>query len=52
LLAGSSNLIWNNSLSRLGIGTTTPAAAFDVYGVISAAANRSLLSREYPGGGA
>jgi hypothetical protein len=34
LLAGSANLFWNNSLSRLGIGTTTPAAAFDVYGAI------------------
>ena len=30
-LAGSSNLIWNNSTGSLGIGTATPQSALQVY---------------------
>jgi hypothetical protein len=52
LLAGSANLFWNNSSSRLGIGVTTPAAAFDVYGIIDISGQNGISFPADPVAGA
>jgi hypothetical protein len=40
-LAGSANLVWDNTNARLGIGTSSPASKLDVDGVITALGGNS-----------
>lgn len=41
-LAQSSNLFWNNTSNRLGIGTSSPASSLDVTGTISIAGTGTI----------
>ncbi|MFB6213621.1 MAG: beta strand repeat-containing protein, partial [Candidatus Nanohaloarchaea archaeon] len=43
-VTGSSNLYWNNSETRLGIGTNTPSSALDVNGGASLSGNLDIGS--------